>query len=163
MKKLLDYFGVKATVIGVAMFIIILIAALFSEKSKAGPYIGIGKAAFNSHMTTGEAGYRFDNNWDLQALLIGQGDTRNGYQDATWGVSLSHVVLPGWRALGGDYFMRLGAAYIKDSELVGPINYRLGIGLDYRRVELELMHYSSGGIFETNTGVDIGLDLRVLF
>lgn len=161
--KLFDKLNIKATVIGVLLFIAVLVAALLSEQSHAGPYIGIGKAAFNSHMTTGEAGYRFENNWDVQALLIGQGQTSNGYQAATGALSVSHVIWPGWYALGGDYFMRLGAAYVKDSRLVGPIDYRLGVGLNYDVVELEVGHYSSGGIFETNTGIDIAATLRVLF
>ena len=147
------------TMVAVLAFIAVL---FFAMKAEAGGYVGLGKSTFNSHMMTGEAGYRKDN-WDFGVQLIGEGQTKNGSSDHVWIASASHIVQPDWSiASYADFYMRLGVAYVRESNLVGDFNYRLGIGFDMGPFEIEAYHYSSAGISNNNTGID-GIMLRAKF
>ena len=148
---------IKLTVVGVVLFTIVLLFALKSEEANSEGYIALGKSTFNAHMMIGEIGYRQDG-WDLGLQLIGPGETKRGDQAETYIASLSHIVKPGW----GDFFIRMGAAYVHDSNLVGDINFKLGVGWDFGPFEVEVGHISSAGIWKTNTGID-GAMLRVKF
>ena len=147
------------TVVAVIAFIIVL---FFAMKAEAEGYIGLGKSTFNSHMMTGEAGYR-KNNWDVGVQLIGAGQTKNGSNSPVWIGSVSHIVQPDWSIANyADLFMRLGVAYVRESNLVGDFNFRLGVGFDMELFEVELYHISSAGIWDNNTGID-GIMLRARF
>jgi len=140
------------TAIAVVLFIIVLFGAMYSEKAKAEGYIGLGKSTFNSHSMTGEIGYRNENNWDIGFQLVGPGETKNGNQTEVYITSLSHIIKPGW--LWSSYFMRLGAGYVHDSNLIGDLNFKLGIGFDFGPFEVEMVHFSSAGIWSPNSGYD---------
>lgn len=154
MKEWLKKHNIKYTVIGVLLFIIALMFAAYSEKANAGGYIGLGGSTFNSHSRLGEAGYRFENNWDAQVMIIGSGDNKNGPQGETYITSVSHLIYPQWNIGPANFFMRLGVAYVNKSNLVGPWNFRLGLGFDFDLFELEMGHVSSAGVWSPNTGID---------
>ena len=150
------------TMVAVIVFIVVLFFAMFSERAEAEGYIGLGKSTFNSHMMTGEAGYR-KNNWDVGVQLIGAGQTKNGSNGPVWIGSVSHIIEPDWSIKNyADLFMRLGVAYVRESNLVGDFNFRLGVGFDMELFEVELYHISSAGISNNNTGID-GIMLRAKF
>ena len=136
--------------IAVGLFLVVLAFALFSEEAKSEGYVGLGQTVFNSHIVTGEVGYRTASNWDVGLQLIGEGSTDYGRQNEVWAASVSHIIKPGW----GNYFMRLGVAYVRDSPLVGDTNFKLGFGWDFGPVEVELIHMSSASIHTPNRGVD---------
>lgn len=148
------------TAVAVGIFIAALLLSR-CEEAKSEPYIGLGTAVFNSHVTTGEVGYRFDK-WDLQLAVFGEGDTKKGYQRHVEVISFSRIVVPEWRFGPCDWFMRLGIAYVHDSPLVGKGNYRLGIGCNFGVWDLEYGHFSSANINHRNTGVD-GFGFRIRF
>ena len=145
------------TAIGVVLFIIIIIIAGFSAReAKSDEFgIGLGQSVINSHIKTAEFSYRNDGNWEFAASLMGEGDTKNGVQGITNIYSASYIVEPQWSFLGGKNYYRLGGAYVNDSPLVGPTNYRLGVGMDWDVFSLEYVHYSSSGIHDLNTGIDM--------
>ena len=69
------------TAFGVGGFIILLIAAGYAANSRADTVnLGVGKSVINSHLKVGEIGYE-RNGWEVQATLMGAGDTKNGQQD----------------------------------------------------------------------------------
>lgn len=141
----------KTTKILVALFIVILLLAAGSAWADA--RIALGKTVFNSSSTVGEIGYEW-RDWEANIGLIGQGSTKNGDTDTIATYSISKLVKPGWKFLGGKNYYRIGVAYIDGSPLVGGTNFRLGVGLEYKVFQLEYMHYSSAGIHKTNTGID---------
>lgn len=147
----------KLTKLIVIAFIVILILAAGSAWADA--KIALGQTVFNSHSTIGEIGYEW-NDWEVNVGLIGAGSTKNGGQDIVPTYSLSKLIKPDWRFLGGKNYYRIGVAYIDGSPLVGNTNFRLGVGLEYKHFAIEYMHYSSAGIHNTNTGID-GLVLRL--
>lgn len=153
---------ISATVGGVILFLIALLAATNdargSEHAGDGLRITLGHTVANSHMTNGELSYEYKG-MELGYTLIGKGDTKKGYQDYVDVYSLSHIVRPSWCVWGACNYYRLGVAYVDSSPLVGRTNFRLGVGLEWRHVQLEYFHYSSAGIHETNTGID-GIQLR---
>lgn len=147
---------------GVGLFILLLLLALLSERASAGPVVSLGHTLLNSQSTVGELGWQFGDRaqWEGAVAVIGEGSTKRGDIERNWAYSLSRRVQPTWRLLGAGNYYRLGLAYIDGSPLVGDVNYRLGIGLDWGVVALEYFHYSSAGINDPNTGVD-GIQLRV--
>ena len=67
--------------LAVALFIVLLIAAGYAATARADTVnIGLGKSILNSHSTVGEIGYE-RKGWEVQATLMGAGDTENGQQD----------------------------------------------------------------------------------
>jgi len=146
---------IKLTVVAVILFTILLFTAMESE---AEGYVELGKSTFNSHDMTGGIGYRNEAGWDVGLHLIGPGETKRGAQSETYMASISHIVKPGW----GNYFMRMGVAYVHDSNLVGDLNFKLGMGWDFGNFEVEMVHISSAGIWPRNTGID-SVILRVKF
>lgn len=148
--------GIKKTVIGVIAFILVLIAAGYSAQSNAeqSAYIGVGKTVINSHLKVGTVGYTW-NGWEASARLLEDGDTKNGRQDQVALYSVSYLTEPGWGYRGVEPYFRLGLGHNSGSNLVGPTNYSLGVGLNFHRVfRLEFVHDSSAGIHPTNTGID---------
>lgn len=148
---------VNLTALGVLLFVTILIFAFFAEDAKSDPYIGLGRTAFNSELTTGEIGWVFNERYDFKFNLIGEGATKKGRQPKLEIYSVSRIVEPGW----GKFFMRIGAAHVENSRLVGKTNYVLGAGFRFERVSLEFLHFSSAGINPTNTGIDVVPLLRL--
>ena len=148
------------TFAAVALFVVLLIAAASNANGEDGARIALGHTAANSELPMGEIGYEH-RGWELAASQIGEGDTKRGEQDTVPIYSLSHVVRPSWRFLGATNYYRIGVAYVDGSPLVGDTNFRLGIGLEWKVMQLEYFHYSSAGIHETNTGID-GVQLRLL-
>ena len=155
----------------IAAFAAILLVGLSAERAlAAGPaaerpgvaLVSLGHTAANSHTSVGEVAWQLPGQrWEVGAMLIGQGATRRGaIADPIPVYSFSRLVRPGWRLFGADAYLRLGAAYVDGHPLVGEVNYRLGAGLRWPVAALELGHFSSGGIYDPNTGVD-GLLLRV--
>lgn len=147
------------TKICVAVFLLVLLVAASSAWAENGPKIGLGHTGINSHMTVGEIAYEY-NNWEAAASIIGQGDTQGGKQDAVNVYSVSKLVRPDWCFLGGCNYYRLGVASVDGSPLVGPFNYRLGVGMEWKLLSVEFFHYSSAGIYDPNTGID-GLMLKL--
>lgn len=146
------------TVLGVVAFIILLLFTGYSAKSESaenGARVSIGKTFINSTMKVGEIGYEY-NNWEFSALLMEEGDTKNGFQDQLEIYSVSYLTKPQWGVYGVDPYFRLGISYNSGSELVGKSNFRLGIGADFHNVwRIEFSHHSSAGIHQTNTGIDM--------
>lgn len=138
----------------VAIFIVLLIAAGFAAKSRADGFIALGYTVFNMHETTGEIGWS-NNDIELGLGIVGSGDTKKGQQNYVYTASISKIVRPEWKILGGKNYYRIGASYVHDSVLVGDANFRLGIGLDYDVFQIEYVHFSSAGIHDTNTGIDM--------
>jgi len=158
----------------VAVFLLVGLFAVFAEDSKAAqrdyllgvtaePYLELGHTFANSQLTVGGAGLRLNDKWDIHVGLMGEGYVKNdNYQNQVFFYSISRVISPKWYVLGGEFKQRLGVAKTNDFILIGNNNYRLGLILNYRLVELEYFHYSSANINDVNTGVD-GVSLRVFF
>jgi|AntRauTorcE11898_2_1112593.scaffolds.fasta_scaffold00821_6 hypothetical protein len=147
------------TVAGVILFVILLLAAGYSAKSNADDHgmfnIGLGSTLINSTLRVGEVGFVY-NNWEVQALIMKQGDTKNGVQEDNLEIySVSYVTEPLWGYKGVEPYFRLGVSANSGSNLVGPTNFRLGLGVDFNKVwRLEWSHHSSASIHEVNTGID---------
>lgn len=139
------------TRIAVVIFIVVLLIAAGSAWADA--KIALGQTVFNSTNTVGEIGYEW-RDWEINAGLIGQGSTKNGDTDTIAAYSISKLVKPDWKFLGGKNYYRIGIAYIDGSPLVGRTNFRLGVGIEYKVFQIEYVHYSSAGIHETNAGID---------
>lgn len=150
----------KLTHIFVALFIALLLFAAIDARADDGVRISLGHTVVNSEVTTGEFSYEY-RGWELGAMLLGEGGTRNGDQDLTPVYSLSHLIRPSWRFLGATNYYRLGVSYVDGSPLVGHSNFRLGLGLEWEVVQLEYFHLSSAGINSVNSGID-GIQLRFL-
>lgn len=139
----------------VVSFIIILLFAAGNAWATDGAKIALGHTAFNSHETVGEVGYEHAN-WEVNLGLIGaESDDKTVL---TYGVS--KIVRPNWCVLGGCNYYRIGIAGIDDSPLVGPYNFRLGVGMNWRVFSVEYFHYSSAGIYDPNRGID-GIILKL--
>ena len=145
------------TKILVAIFIILLIGAAFSEYANAqrvdpvddGPRISLGHTAFNKYETHGEFGYEW-NQWEAAYSIQGS----SGVSDTTNIASLSRVVKPEWFVGHARNYYRIGVSHVDNSDLVGDFNFRLGVGLTYKVFAVEYFHYSSAGINDTNSGID---------
>jgi opacity protein-like surface antigen len=145
----------KKTKILVAAFIVILIAAGYAATARADTvYIGLGKSIINSSAKVGEIGYE-RKGWEVQASLMGAGDTKNGQQDQMSIYSVSYITRPGWGYRGVEPYVRLGVSHNTGSTLIGSSNFRLGLGVEFNQVfRLEYVHHSSAGIHRPNTGLD---------
>jgi hypothetical protein len=143
------------TALGVLSFIVVLILAGYSVKANSDElHLGLGKTFVNSTLAAGELGYEY-NNWEVQATLMEDGDTKNGWQDQIQIYSVSYLTKPNWGAYGVHSYVRMGLSYNTGSNLVGSTNFRLGLGLDFNKVfRLEYVHHSSAGIHNPNTGID---------
>jgi hypothetical protein len=147
--------AMNKTSIAVAAFIAILIAAGYAATTRADTVqIGLGKSILNSSATVGEIGYE-RNGWEVQATLMGAGDTKNGQQDQLSIYSVSYITEPGWSYKGVEPYVRLGISHNTGSTLIGSSNFRLGLGVEFSKVfRLEYVHHSSAGIHDPNTGLD---------
>jgi hypothetical protein len=150
---------INKTALGVIAFIVgLILAAAASREAKAESqmHIELGRTTFNQHLTTGGVGVRFNREWDAQVRILGEGQTKKGYQDAAFNYSISRVFNPGWRVGRANIKMRIGVVYSPDVLLVGDFNYRLGVICNFYEdlFEIEIGHDSSADTFETNTGVD---------
>ena len=133
----------------------LLIAAGYAATARADTVnVGLGKSILNSHSTVGEIGYE-RKGWEVQANLIGAGDTKNGQQDHLSIYSVSYITDPGWGYRGVEPYIRLGVSHNTGSKLIGSSNFRLGLGVNFNQVfRLEYVHHSSAGIHDPNTGLD---------
>lgn len=136
----------------IAVFVGGLILA--AQDAYGDPTIAVGKAHLSSDQSYGEIGYITKQNWEFNLGLIGAGETKYGYQDVGITYGASKIIKPNWCFLGGCNYWRIGVSGVHNSPLVGPVNYRLGIGMDYGVFAVEAVHMSSAGIFEDNTGFD---------
>jgi len=94
--------------LAVALFIVLLIAAGYAATARADTVnIGLGKSILNSHSTVGEIGYE-RKGWEVQATLMGAGDTENGQQDKLSIYSVSYITEPGRGYKGVEPYVRLG-------------------------------------------------------
>ena len=144
------------TKILVVIFIALLVSAGFNEYARAaepvtnsGPRISLGQTLFNQYETHGEIGYEW-NRWEAAASIQGTPEE----DETTRITSLSRVVKPDWSIGPVNNYYRIGAARVHNSDLVGDFNFRLGIGLSHKVMSVEYFHYSSAGIYDTNTGID---------
>lgn len=151
----------KKAALGVAVFVGLLLAAIYAMHADAQPRIALGSTFNKSDLTYGEVGYEW-RGWEATVGQIGEGKTDYGGQGVADVYSLSYLVRPPWCIGGFCNYLRIGAAHVDESPLVGTTNYRLGIGLEHRHVMLEYFHYSSAGIWENNGGID-GVVLRLKF
>lgn len=158
----MEWLKLNKTKIAVALFLVVLFFALVSERAAAQPVLSLGRTVLNSENTFGEIGWQFGERqqWEAAATLIGHGWTKRGDIERNHAFSVSRIVRPSWKFLGAANYYRIGAASVHGSPLVGGLNYRLGVGLDWGVVALEYVHYSSAGIHDPNTGID-GVQLRV--
>jgi hypothetical protein len=147
--------AMNKTRIAVDLFVVILIAAGYAATARADTVnIGLGKSILNSSATVGEIGYE-RNGWEVQATLMGAGDTKNGQQDQLSIYSVSYITEPGWGYKGVEPYVRLGISHNTGSTLIGSSNFRLGLGVEFSKVfRLEYVHHSIAGIHEPNTGLD---------
>lgn len=156
--------GYVALILG---FITILVLAFKSEDAAAdslpfSPYIEINRTLINSELTMGGIGIRTnDYKWDLGINLIGEGDTYRGPQTVQPIYHLSRIANTSWGLLGGQVYTGIGIAYGENLALVGTINYKLQAGVRWDRLELGVVHFSSGDIYANNRGID-GIVLRLL-
>ena len=143
------------TKLGVAAFVVILIAAGYAASARADTVqIGLGKSILNSSATVGEIGYE-RKGWEVQASLMGESDTKGGWQDQMSIYSVSYITRPGWGYKGVEPYVRLGISHNTGSTLIGSSNFRLGLGVEFSKVfRLEYVHHSSAGVHDPNTGLD---------
>ena len=141
--------------ITVGVFALVLIAAGYAMNARADSvHIGLGKSVINSQLVVGEVGYE-RNGWEVQATLMGAGDTKNGQQDQLSIYSVSYITEPVWGYKGVEPYLRLGVSHNTGSQLIGSSNFRLGVGFNFHKVfRLEYVHHSSAGIHDPNTGLD---------
>jgi hypothetical protein len=143
----------KKTAILVAVFIIALIVAGY-VRADDGARIGLGKSIINSDLKTAEIGYEW-NSWEASATLSEAGKTKNDVQDQVETYSISYLTRIAAAPVWVTPFLRLGVSYNSGSNLVGPTNFRLGVGVDFSDVwRVEYVHHSSAGIHRPNTGID---------
>jgi hypothetical protein len=143
----------KKTAILVAVFIVALIVAGY-VRADDGARIGLGKSIINSDLKTAEIGYEW-NSWEASATLSEAGKTKNGFQDQVETYSVSYLTRIAAAPVWATPFLRLGVSYNSGSNLVGPTNFRLGVGVDFSDVwRVEYVHHSSAGIHRPNTGID---------
>lgn len=145
------------TLISVAVFFVVIFASAYSPKSEAlefDPYIDGGFNFNYSYLRTGGIGARFDDSWDVQLRATGEGSTKRGYQERRYNYSASRVFKTHYMFLGGEFRPGIGIVASSGMQLVGPINYRLRLILNYVWVEFELAHDSSAKISKKNSGVD---------
>lgn len=145
----------------VAAFIVAVILALYSVETKAGPTIGLGQTFNKSSLSYGEVGYEWKD-WEATAGKMGEGQTDYGRQEPVNIYSLSRLVRPGWCIKSVCNYFRVGVSKVHGSPLVGEDNYRLGIGIEHTKVQVEYVHFSSAGIYENNGGIDAVM-LRLKF
>jgi len=165
--SILDHIrAIKPTAWAVLVFIVVLILACLSAiEAHADPgfRFALGRTVANSSATLGEFGYEFASGCELTGSAIGASDTTRGPQGEVQALSFSRLVRPDWHLAGADVYMRLGVAYVDGAELIGDTNFRLGIGMEWRRVmQIEYVHWSSAGIHQPNTGID-GLMIRFIY
>lgn len=153
----------KRTALLVAAALAAMAAMMYSQHSKADVYIGLGRTVANSSLTVPTVGYRTEN-YGFELTGTGAGDTKKGYQGERVILSAYRVIDPNWCAWSARLKSAIGVAYSPDQRLVGPFNFRLEffIALDYG-VEFAVIHYSSAGYHERNTGIDVGGQLRFVF
>lgn len=138
---------------GILAFIIVLLFAA-DDAWGGNATIALGRTAFNSDSTFAEIGYE-TRDWEFNVGLIGAGQTKDGWQSTVLTYGVSKIVRPNWCFLGGCNYYRIGIAAVHGSPLVGPVNFRLGIGIDWGVFRVEVGHISSADLFETNTGIDV--------
>lgn len=152
----------KPTMIAVIIFIIVALFAAYSEvQAEDGFRISLGYTVANSTMPAGEFSYEYKG-YELAAMQIGVGNTRNGPQKEVNVFSFSHIVRPEWYLFGARNYYRIGVSHVSGSPLVGDTNFRLGIGFEWKIAQVEYFHFSSAGIHQPNTGID-GIALRFKF
>jgi hypothetical protein len=149
--------NLNKTTLGVIAFIIVLLLAGYSAKSDAeenGVRVSIGKTIVNSELKVGELSYEY-NDWEFSAALVEDGKTKNGFQEQVEIYTVSYLTKPGWGVYGIEPYVRIGASKNSGSKLIGPTNFRLGLGIDFQNVwRVEFNHHSSAGIHNPNTGLD---------
>jgi hypothetical protein len=149
---------INFTKVAVVLFIIVLSWAAYDARADDGFRFSLGYTVANSTLPFGSVSYEWKD-MELDATLIGQGSTKRGDQDVVKVFSLSHIVRPSWTFLGATNYYRIGVSYQDGSPLVGSTNFRLGIGLEWKVLQVEYVHYSSAGIHRPNSGID-GIQLR---
>lgn len=149
--------GKKLKIAAIAGFVLIVIGAIYDANAE--PTIAIGQTFNKSYLPYGEVGYEW-RDWEVNYGQIGEGETDYGDQEVVDVYSVSYLVRPRWCLGQFCNYYRLGAAYVDETPLIGPTNYRLGIGFEHKYVQLEYFHFSSAGIWENNGGID-GLQLRL--
>lgn len=157
----------KITQILVGVFVLVLCLAGYrdvsaSDRQPLRSYIELGRTMINSQVSVGGFGVRAHGRWDFHAGLMGDGQSKEGYQDQTFFWSVSRIFNPGWQVLFGcEIKPRIGIARTNHFSLVGDNNYRLGLLVACKKHEIEYFHYSSAGINDINSGVD-GVSFRIL-
>ena len=141
-----------------AFITLITLLSTTTSRAEIKTYIEYGRSIVNSHNAHGGIGFVSDiTGWDIGVSLLGQGETQRGSQQPAYVYSISKI-----HPLG-KIKVRLGVAKARDVELIGDINYKLGvIFLSNKHGEFELTHLSSGGIFDPNTGYD-AIVFRLIF
>lgn len=135
--------------------ITMVLISIYPSYSKADTsfYSGYYRTIVNLDSQGTEIGFRH-NNWDLQLAKTERGRIRHGSkQDSTKIYSLSYL----FQSEELPIFGRLGVAYTPNQEkLIGNSNFRLGVGIrPLENLEFEYTHYSSAGIHDPNTGLDM--------
>ncbi|MBN50020.1 MAG: hypothetical protein CMN85_10800 [Spongiibacteraceae bacterium] len=149
----------KKTAIAVGLFVLTIIAALYSMNSEAQPRVALGTTFNKSSLTYGEVSYEW-RSWEAALGRVGEGRTDQGNQSVVDVYSVSYLVRPAWCVGNFCSYFRLGVARVDTSPLVGSSNYRTGIGIEHRHIAIEYFHISSAGIHSNNTGID-GIALRI--
>lgn len=92
-------------------------------------------------------------NWSVSMAGISKGETENGYQDFNNIFSVTKKQTWFW---GDEFTMytRVGVSTVEGSNLVGPWNYRSGVGAKYKAASIEYHHISSASLYRTNQGID---------
>lgn len=140
----------------VFLSVVIFLVCVISRNARADvqPYIDTGFTFHYSDLRTGGVGTRFDDAWDAQIEIIGEGDTAQGYQEPAYTVSVSRVFKTHFMFLGGEFRPGIGIVASPGMQTVGPINYRLRLIWSDDDWEIEYSHDSNANIFSLNSGID---------
>jgi hypothetical protein len=134
---------------------IVLLFILISEceAEEFSFYGGYYRTIVNLDAEGKEIGVRYGD-WDLQIAETHMGRLYDGSKQGTARIYSGSYLFQSDQV---PIFGRLGISYTPgQSELVGPTNFRLGVGIrPIKNIEIEYAHYSSADIHPTNTGLDM--------
>ena len=140
--------------------LLLLICTTLVHSAEYEPYLEYGRTTVNSHNSHAGFGFYVNDKWDYNISITGQGNTKNGKQQPSYLYAISRIFKTKVDLYGKDVKVRLGLAHTENMNLIGKYNFKLGIILEGKVAGLEIFHYSSGGVYKPNTGLD-GVKLRI--
>ena len=109
----------------------------------------------------GGFGLLYKNKLDISVNYIGEGETHWGKHETMRVISITRIVTPGW--YDNTFFMGIGYANVRDTELVGEHNFNLMVGGQWKWGRIYYNHQSDFDIGSNNNsgldGVHISMDV----